>query len=607
MAGMGFMPERSIASVLDSIYLHELMLPAIQREFVWSSNQVCLFFDSLLRDYPVGTMLTWHVPAAEVNKHVCYDFIREYHQKDHPHCPEINPPPHQPVIAVLDGQQRLTALNIGLRGSYAEKLPRLWWNNPAAYPQKFLYLDLAHLAPEEELGVRYDFRFLTPAEASSGTMKAGAIWFQVSDILPMKETYDLLTYLQGRGIGNDKHAGRALGRLHKVVHADRVVHYYQEDSPDIERVLNIFIRVNSGGTVLSYSDLLLSLATAQWKDRDARGAINDLIDELNSVGYGFNISKELVLKTGLMLLDKPDIRFKVRNFDRDTMQGLEAEWEHISACLRTAVSLLAAFGFSRETLAARSVIIPVAYYIHARELGPDYVTKDKHAGDRAQVRQWVVRSLLKRGIWGSGLDGLLTGLRAVLQKSHDAWPLEALNTEMSRRGKALRFQAAEIDDLSALEYGEARVFPLLALLYPGVNTTQQFHVDHIFPKSRFTKSKLKAAGVPDQLTDVYIRDANRIPNLQLLPGAANIAKQASLPVDWLTSHFSEDAQRQQWLLTYDATGLPPTLGDFGTFFDARRARLRARLEGLLGVEPAGGGGGAYETAAEIVDEAATLV
>jgi hypothetical protein len=127
---------------------------------------------------------------------------------------------------------------------------------------------------------------------------------------------------------------------------------------------------------------LLSLATAQWKDRYARGAINDLIDELNSVGYGFKISKELVLKTGLMLLDKPDI-FKVRNFDRDTMQGLEAEWDHISACLRTAVGLLAAFGFSRETLAARSVIIPVAYYLHARDLGPDYVTKDKHAGDRA--------------------------------------------------------------------------------------------------------------------------------------------------------------------------------------------------------------------------------
>ena len=128
------MPERSIASMLDSIYKHEFVLPAIQREFVWSSDQVCLFFDSLLRGYPVGTMLTWRVPANDVREYVYYDFIRNYHQKDSPHCPEIKPPAHQLVVAVLDGQQRLTAMNIGLRGSYAEKLPRLWWNNPAAYP-----------------------------------------------------------------------------------------------------------------------------------------------------------------------------------------------------------------------------------------------------------------------------------------------------------------------------------------------------------------------------------------------------------------------------------------------------------------------------------------
>jgi hypothetical protein len=605
---MGFMPERSVASMLDGVYRHEFMLPAIQREFVWSSSQVCLFFDSLLRGYPVGTMLTWHVPAAEVGKHVYYDFIRDYHQKDHPHCPEIKPPPHQPVIAVLDGQQRLTALNIGLRGSYAEKLPRLWWNNPAAYPQKYLYLDLAHVAPDEEFGIRYDFRFLTQAEADSTSTKAGAIWFRVSDILPMKETYDLLDYLQGRGIGNDQNAGRTLGRLHKVVHADRIVHYYQEESPDIERVLNIFIRVNSGGTVLSYSDLLLSLATAQWKERDARGAINDLIDDLNKIGQGFNISKELVLKTGLLLLDKSDVRFKVSNFDRDTMQGLEAGWEHISECLKTAVGLLASFGFSRETLPARSVIVPVAYYIHIAGLKDDYISKDKYASDRSSVRRWVVRSLLKRGVWGSGLDGLLTGLRGVLQKHHEAWPAEELEAEMARRGKSLRFEEAEVDDLAALEYGDARVFPLLALLYPGVDTTQQFHVDHIFPKSRFTKNKLKLAKVPPESLDTFIRDANRIPNLQLLPGPVNVAKQASLPQDWLDTHFSEPEQRKNWLLTYDADGLPPKITEFDDFFETRRTRLRARLVNLLGAVD---GVPPDETpealAADQVDEASTLV
>jgi hypothetical protein len=226
---MGFMPECSIAKMLEGIYKHDFVLPAIQREFVWGSDQVCLFFDSLLRGYPVGTMLTWRVPAEDVGKYVYYDFMRDYHQKDSPHCPEIKPPAHQPVVAVLDGQQRLTALNIGLRGSYAEKLPRLWWNNPAAYPQKFLYLDLAHVGPEEELGVRYDFRFLTPQEVDSQETKPGAVWFCVRDILPMKESYDVMKYLQGCGLGNDQDALRSLARLQTAVHVDRVVHYYQEE------------------------------------------------------------------------------------------------------------------------------------------------------------------------------------------------------------------------------------------------------------------------------------------------------------------------------------------------------------------------------------------
>ena len=58
---------------------------------------------------------------------------------------------------------------------------------------------------------------------------------------------------------------KSLHRLHAMVHNALVISYYEEESQDIEKVLNIFIRTNSGGTVLSYSDLLLSIATAQWE------------------------------------------------------------------------------------------------------------------------------------------------------------------------------------------------------------------------------------------------------------------------------------------------------------------------------------------------------
>ncbi|MCP5934263.1 DUF262 domain-containing protein, partial [Klebsiella pneumoniae] len=79
--------------------------------------------------------------------------------------------------------------------------------------------------------------------------------------------------------------------------------FYEESDQSLERVLNIFIRMNSGGTTLSYSDLLLSIAVAQWSSLDAREEIHALVDEMNRVGDGFNVSKDLVLKAGLMLSD----------------------------------------------------------------------------------------------------------------------------------------------------------------------------------------------------------------------------------------------------------------------------------------------------------------
>jgi hypothetical protein len=383
---MGFMPERTIATTLEGLYEHDFVLPAIQREFVWNGGQICRLFDSLMRGYPIGTFLTWRVPSDQVQNYVFYDFIRDYHQKDHPHCPELKPAAGQPLVAVLDGQQRLTAINIGLRGSHAEKLPRLWWNNPAAYPTKHLYLDLRHQGSDSELGVQYDFRFLTPTEAASGASKADAFWFKVGDMLQMKGISDLLGYLPKHELGNDPKAPGCLARLHEVVHVEPLVHYYQDESGDIDKVLNIFIRVNSGGTVLSYSDLLLSLATAQWKSGDARKATHDLVDDLNKTGLGFDLSKDLVLKTGLMILDAGDIRFHIKNFDPDTMQRLEMDWDHLAQVLRATVELLASFGYSRETLSARSVIIPIAYYLHTRNLGSEYVLKDGYSKDRAQGR-----------------------------------------------------------------------------------------------------------------------------------------------------------------------------------------------------------------------------
>ena len=132
----------TIKQALEKIATNYYVLPAIQREFVWNPEQICRLFDSIMQGYPFGEFLFWSIEPQQSGDYRYYGFVRDYHQRDDPHCPDLGQLPNQKMTAVLDGQQRLTAFNIGLRGSISIKLPRKRWNNPDAFPRRVLALDL---------------------------------------------------------------------------------------------------------------------------------------------------------------------------------------------------------------------------------------------------------------------------------------------------------------------------------------------------------------------------------------------------------------------------------------------------------------------------------
>ena len=90
----------TVREALDAIHHRHLVLPAIQREFVWRPEQICQFFDSLMQRYPFGTFLFWSVKPEISGKFKWYDFVRNYHQKDDPHCPELGEMPNQALTQV---------------------------------------------------------------------------------------------------------------------------------------------------------------------------------------------------------------------------------------------------------------------------------------------------------------------------------------------------------------------------------------------------------------------------------------------------------------------------------------------------------------------------
>jgi uncharacterized protein DUF262 len=570
----------TIKETIESVQKHEYVLPAIQREFVWKPEQIARLFDSLMQGYPVGTFLLWRVDGENSRKYRFYDFVRDYHEKDNPHCPVL-PEQHNALTAVLDGQQRLTALNIGLCGSMAVKQKGKWWNNPEAFPTRHLYLDLLSGTTPNDDGDLFLFEFLTADQAAQS---ADHCWFRVSEVLGMEGGPDMLDWVNTRlPQEQTSRAYRTLDRLHRVVQTEKIVAYFEEKSQELSRVLNIFIRLNSGGTVLSYSDLLLSIAVAQWKGLDAREEIHGLVDELSEVGDCFNFSQDLILKAGLVLADIGNVGFKVENFDAANMAELERRWPEVRRALQLTVRLFASFGYSGQNLRATSVLLPVAYYLMQLDPGDRYLSTAAYSGDRRNIQTWVAKSLLKAsGIWGSGLDTLLTHLRETIRTDGaKVFPVSELEAQMAKRGKSLVFEDEEIEDLLDLKYGSAQAFSLLTLMFPFLDMHNHFHVDHIFPKARFRKDSLRNAGISDEQIEDYQEKRDRIANLQLLGGAANIEKQAQLPAEWLRQMHADENARRNYCNQHLLGEVPEQMDEFLEFYETRRSALRFKLLGLL--------------------------
>ena len=573
----------TIKDALLNIQERKWALPAIQRELVWSQTQIARLFDSLMRNYPIGSFLFWRVKSASVDKYQFYEFMDSYHAKENTHCKPLTVVnPETGLIAILDGQQRLTGLNIGLTGTHTIKLPRLWWSNPDAFPQRRLYLNLLAYADENEQGMEYDFRFLDPNQAKY--CNDTHHWYHVGDILNTPEVGDIFLGSAGDNLPESKLAYGMLFKLHQVVHSNHAISYYEEKEQDIDKVLDIFIRTNSGGTILSYSDLLMSIAIATWGELDAREEINNLVYELNRIGDGFNFNKDFILKAGLMLADISSVAFKVTNFNRDNMIMLQKKWDDIAASLRYAIELIASFGYSRGNLSATNAVLPIAYYMNMRRLNRDFVNSHHYRSDRERIRQFLIRSLLKRGFWGSGVDSLLVALRSAIRKHGiTKFPLEEIYSDMLRRGKSLVFQHEELEDLIENSH---RSLSLLSLLYPFVQMEGiKYHIDHIFPKSKFTKVQLRREGIPEHDIQTFLDRVDCLPNLQLLNEKENMEKSDLMPREWLHKFYQGENERGAKIELHDLYETPENLSDFNRFYEARRERLLDRLRKILGVNP----------------------
>ncbi|HEX2901673.1 MAG TPA: DUF262 domain-containing protein, partial [Bacteroidia bacterium] len=160
----GFQSPITIHQAIERINRSEFLLPAFQREFVWKPNQIEQLFDSLMQGYPISSMLFWKVKGSTKADFRFYQFLKKYIEFHAIHNDTIATNGVNDFHAVLDGQQRLTALYIGLCGSYAyHQYRRAYAYSEWSYPTRHLYLNISSEYGEEESDKKYKFLFLDKA------------------------------------------------------------------------------------------------------------------------------------------------------------------------------------------------------------------------------------------------------------------------------------------------------------------------------------------------------------------------------------------------------------------------------------------------------------
>lgn len=445
-----------------------------------------------------------------------YQFIENYDErKPHNEKIRIEQIKRDDLYIVLDGQQRLTSLYIGLKGTRTLKKKNARNDNPNAYEEKRLYLNLKHQPNMDNPEDNYQFEF----HAKTPENDKEHWWFKVGDILELESVWD---YAQEHDLKGDRL--KLLETLNKAFHDKQLISFFEETEKNLNKVLNIFIRVNSGGVKLSYSDLLMSILTASFSS-DIRGRMNELVDALKDKGFP-NVGKDQVLKTCLLLIGK-DTTFELKNFNKKNIKEIEDNWEKITESIYNAAELLENFGYVKY-LGSAYILSTLAYFY--------FLNPKMDKNDEEQALKFV-RNAQITSYFTPSTD---TKLNNIANSMKDVKTFESFNHNLAKHQTSpLKITNDAIEEMMCSS-SHALVFPILQILYPNLNCkTTTFHIDHIYPKSKFNEKNKKLN------KDFYLW-GNYLYNLQLLEGAENQAKKDKDPEVWLKEEYKNEQAIEEY-------------------------------------------------------------
>jgi hypothetical protein len=550
------MKTRPLYQLLDDLNRH-IYLPHIQRPFVWGDDQVRKLLDSLLRGYPIQTLLFWHT-RAEIKARRFMDTVRGDVDLHSLYDEQASQGDNERLF-VLDGQQRLQGLRTLFDGAIeSERGSRLE-----------AWIDLTSGNRQDADGFWYGIRF--------ADSQPGPAWYRIANLrgLHSKMSGPALGRQEARRIEPsldgtpDKEATldrvqENTSSLVRTLKDDGVFWYDELDGVvgdfTYERVLEVFVRVNNGGTKLDGGDLMFAAMKGLSDEIEER--VEELANQLCVGDLAFDkgwVLKAIVFAlTGNAVLGPGLFAAPQGN---DLMDRISRDWGKIEAAFQQLHDLIRNdIGVATDRLVRSYVaLIPVVDYLFnfpapapaQRQLIVGYFHK-------AQLFNW----------FSASTDQLLNGLHPKIKSSNGAFPLEDIKTFFAGYRRDVELTRENIGNpriramILNLVYREKFDTSLFESQFPG----NEPHVDHIYPRARLKPLGLSSAEI------------NHLGNFRFVGAKDNIRKRAETP----DSHFGRMQKAgvpvEKHLLVDPWATEPTRLKlDAETYAEFREARLGAIL------------------------------
>ena len=505
-------------------------LPPIQRGFVWPIEKIESLFDSLYHDYPVGIPIIWKINKWERKTCPLFYFYEEA-EGNEDHLEEAKKTERgKRYFVVLDGQQRLTALFLGIKGYFKVKRKGKGLKNiEDNFEKQYLCFNLAgdekiKKGEDEESKVPL-FKFKTEEECLCWTKNN--FWIPLYEFCEnIKDSKDISSYVkqQKKRIPKNLIASSEkidfTQKFHFLYAAlyKTIIHYFEVELDGLkEDVSEIFARVNTKGTPLTKADLLFSRIVAEWPE--GKDFFNDLTKLLKK-NLALTKAQDFVMRSTLYINDYP-VQYDLDAFNTSRIKNIKKDENTIR--LKNAISCLMneKIRYAYTQGISENALLPILYLIAKRQ----DANKKISSSEWKQIKKYYIISQAL-GLFSGSSDTTLAQMRKVVKACVDGkrdFSIEYLKQQKTSDEIKKFFKSAsnELSDFlqRPIYRNRGLAHLMLSVITKDVNgdTVSNGQLDHIHPESTIKKDEWKD-----------LKDS--LDNLELLSDSYNQSKNAK-PLD----------------------------------------------------------------------------